>query len=76
MEVYKPTHILDFNERLFQDIMTLFNVTTDEEEINPRLASRKKNKKFVSKLISLFKFNFACNCYGRFLIHINIIMKL
>jgi len=40
----KPSHILDFSEGLFQQVMDLFNVKLDEKRIDPRLANRQKNK--------------------------------
>lgn len=48
MSDYKPSHILDFSEGMFQQIMTLFNVNIDEQPVDPRLANRRKNKKFVT----------------------------
>jgi hypothetical protein len=44
----KPSHILDFSEVMFQEVMQLFNVNTDNVPIDPRLANRQKSKKFVT----------------------------
>lgn len=44
----KPSHILDFSEYLFQQVMALFNVKLDEKPVDPRLANRQKSKKFVT----------------------------
>lgn len=44
MSQYKPAHILDFSEGMFQQIMKFFNVNMDEQPIDPRLANRRTNK--------------------------------
>jgi hypothetical protein len=55
MNSKKPSHIIDFRDPDFLQVMQLFKVNTDEKPVDPRLANRQKSKKFVT-IAQLYKF--------------------